>query len=146
MSDLHAQQLVVFTLAGEQYGLPIAAVHEIIRYTEPRSTASASPWTRGVIGLRGKIIPVYDLAIRLGLRPSDAPDGKIVIVETADGHVGVVVDDVEEVLTVEADQLEDVPGTETDTVDAIAKVGDRLIVLLNPRHLFSVAPEAALAA
>lgn len=140
MSDLHAQQLVVFTLGGEQYGLPIAAVHEIIRYTEPRSAASSIPWTRGVIGLRGKIIPVYDLAIRLGLVPSDSRDGKIVIVETAEGHVGVVVDDVEEVLTVEASQLEDVPGADTAFIDAIAKVEDRLIILLNPRHLFSGQP------
>jgi hypothetical protein len=60
------RQLVVFSLGDEEYALPIADVHEIIRYTEPRSVASSVDWVRGVISLRGKIVPVYDLASRLG--------------------------------------------------------------------------------
>src|SRR5258707_717509 len=62
MSEITSQQLVVFSLGAEEYALPIAAVHEIIRFTEPRSVASEAAWVRGVIGLRGKIIPVFDLA------------------------------------------------------------------------------------
>jgi purine-binding chemotaxis protein CheW len=53
MPESSAQQLVVFSLSGEEYALPIGAVHEIIRYTEPRSVASEVDWIRGVIGLRG---------------------------------------------------------------------------------------------
>ena len=68
MSDITSQQLVVFSIGSEEYALPIGAVHEIIRFTEPRSVASDVPWIRGVIGLRGKIIPIYDLASRMGLR------------------------------------------------------------------------------
>ena len=69
MSDTTtSQQLVVFSLGAEEYALPIAAVHEIIRFTEPRSVASEVAWIRGVIGLRGKIIPIFDLAARLGAR------------------------------------------------------------------------------
>ena len=56
------RQLVVFSLGEEEYALPITQVHEIIRYTEPRSVASDVDWVRGVISLRGKIVPVYDLA------------------------------------------------------------------------------------
>ena len=67
MSDITSQQLVVFSIGSEEYALPIGAVHEIIRYTEPRSVTSDVPWIRGVIGLRGKIIPIYDLASRMGL-------------------------------------------------------------------------------
>jgi purine-binding chemotaxis protein CheW len=52
MPETSAQQLVVFSLAGEEYALPIGAVHEIIRFTEPRSVASEVDWIRGVIGLR----------------------------------------------------------------------------------------------
>jgi purine-binding chemotaxis protein CheW len=141
-----AQQLVVFSLGSEEYALPIASVHEIIRYTEPRSVVSEAAWIRGVIGLRGKIVPIYDLASRLGLMV-DSEAGKIVIVETGAEQVGVMVDDVEEVLTVTADQLEDVPSAEGHSIDAIAKIGDRLVILLNPEGLFAraSADEPALA-
>jgi purine-binding chemotaxis protein CheW len=132
-----AQQLVVFSLGEEEYALPIAQVQEIIRYTEPRAVASETSWIRGVISLRGKIVPVCDLGSRLGLASELANEAKIVIVETDAGTAGVIVDEVEEVCTVDADQLETVPGAGTDLIDVIAKVEDRLIILLNPEGLFS---------
>ena len=137
MSDITSQQLVVFSIGSEEYALPIGAVHEIIRYTEPRSVTSDVPWIRGVIGLRGKIIPIYDLASRMGLPVADADFGKIVIVETGTGQAGVLVGDVEEVLTVTSEQLEAVPTADTQTIESIAKIGDRLVILLNPEGLFS---------
>src|SRR3954464_14594924 len=100
MPDTTSQQLVVFSLGAEEDALPIAAVHEIIRFTEPRSVASDATWIRGVIGLRGKIIPIFDLAARLGLPSTGTEAGKIVIVVTDTGQVGVMVGEVEEVLTV----------------------------------------------
>jgi purine-binding chemotaxis protein CheW len=137
MSEITSQQLVVFSIGSEEYALPIGAVHEIIRFTEPRSVASDVPWIRGVIGLRGKIIPIYDLAVRLGLSIEDPEFGKIVIVETGTGQAGVIVGDVEEVLTVTSDQLEVVPTADAQTIEAIAKVGTRLVILLNPHGLFA---------
>ncbi len=131
------RQLVIFSLGSEEYALPITRVQEIIRYTEPRSVASQTPWIRGVINLRGKIVPVCDLAERLGLALERPEAAKIVIVETAVGTAGVIVDDVDEVLTVSPEQLEDVPTADTGYVDAIAKVGDRLCILLNPDGLFA---------
>ena len=136
MPETTSHQLVVFSLGSEEYALPIGSVHEIIRFSEPRSVASEVPWIRGVIGLRGKIVPIYDLASRLGL-VNEQEAGKIVIVETGAEQVGVMVDDVEEVLTVSADQLEDVPSANMDSIDAIAKIGDRLVILLNPQGLFA---------
>src|SRR3954447_21391247 len=146
MSETTSQQLVVFSLGSEEYALPIGAVHEIIRYTEPRSVASDVTWIRGVIGLRGKIIPIYHLASRIGIDVDGAEFGKIVIVETGTGQAGVVVGDVEEVLTVTADQLEDVPTADVETIQAIAKIGDRLVILLNPEGLFAGARADELAA
>jgi len=141
MSDFTSQQLVVFSLGDEEYALPIGAVHEIIRFTEPRRIASDVPWIHGVIGLRGKIIPIYDLAARMGLSAADAELGKIVIVETGNGgQAGVVVGDVEEVLTVTEDQLADVPTTGNEAIDSIAKIDDRLVILLNVAGLFAAAP------
>ena len=135
--ETHARQLVVFTLGSEQYALPIEQVHEIIRFYEPRSVASRIEWVRGVISLRGRIVPVYDLAARLGL-PSELTDQtKIVIVEAGSETAGVIVDDVEEVLTVENTQFEEVPGADAELIDSIAKIGDRLVVLLNSTTIFS---------
>ena len=104
------RQLVVFTLGAEQYALPIKQVKEIIRYTQPRSVASNDYSVQGVISLRGQIVPVYDLASRLGASSELGEHSKIVIVETAEQTVGVIVDAVDEVLTVEDDQLEASPA------------------------------------
>ena len=137
MSDTTSQQLVVFSLGSEEYALPIGSVHEIIRFTEPRTVASEAAWIRGVIGLRGKIIPIFDLASRMELDIAESEAGKIVIVESGTGQVGIMVDEVEEVLTVSSDQLEDVPSANTDSIEAIAKIEDRLVILLNPEGLFA---------
>jgi purine-binding chemotaxis protein CheW len=146
MSDeTGARQLVVFTLGAEQYALPIEQVHEIIRYDEPRSVASPIPWVRGVISLRGRIVPVYDLAARLGIESEMTDSSKIVIVEAGSETAGVIVDEVEEVLTVESGQFEDVPGTDSELIDTIAKLGDRLIVVLKPNTIFSARAELAAA-
>lgn len=143
MSDTStSQQLVVFSLGAEEYALPIAAVSEIIRFSEPRSVASEVAWIRGVIGLRGKIIPIFDLAARLELPGGDSEPGKIVILDTGTDQVGVMVDEVEEVLTVASNQLEPVPTANTDSIEAIAKIDDRLVILLNSEGLFASSPSA----
>lgn len=132
-----ADQLVVFSLGEEEYALPITQVQEIIRYTEPRAVASEAQWIRGVISLRGKIIPVCDLAARLGVAAADGTAGQIVVVETASGTAGIVVGDVEEVLTVDAAQIESVPSSGTDLIDAVVKIDDRLVVLLDADAVFA---------
>jgi purine-binding chemotaxis protein CheW len=140
-----SRQLVVFSLGEEEYALPIAQVHEIIRFTEPRSVASTDPSVRGVISLRGKILPVYDLATRLGLpAAASVADAKIVIVETAEDMAGVVVDDVEEVITIDGEALDEAPTAGGRAIDGIAKIDDRLVVLLDPAGIVggSVAAEA----
>ena len=132
VTDTESRQLVVFSLGGEEYALPIAAVSEIIRHAAPRAVASDEPGVRGVIALRGKIIPVVDLADRLGVVSAqvDEDDTKVVILDIDGEHMGVMVDDVDEVITVSADQLEGVP-TAGSAIEAIAKVDDRLVVLLD---------------
>ena len=141
--ETHSRQLVIFTLGTEEYALPIKKVQEIIRYTEPRSVASNDSSVRGVISLRGKIVPVYDLAGRLGVHSVVSEESKIVIVETAEQTVGIVVDGVDEVMTVDENQLEEVPGADAMLMDSIAKIGERLVVLLNPDTIFDTALLAA---
>ncbi len=138
-------QLVVFRLGVEEYAFPIEHVHEIIRHATPRAVSSPDPWVRGVISLRGRIVPVHDLAARLGLGSQETDSAKIVILDV-DGEVaGVVVDDVEEVLTVQPDRLEPVPVAGDGAIQAIVNLGERLVALLDPAALFAdrVALEAA---
>ena len=140
------QQLVVFTLGEEQYALPIHAVNEIIRYSEPRSVASRTEWVRGVISLRGRIVPVYDVAIRLGLTSELTEQSKIVIVEAGGEIAGVIVDNVEEVLSVSDDEIEEAPGADSSMIEAIVRLGDRLIVLLTLSTIFVSSPDLTVAA
>jgi len=126
------RQLVVCALGAEQYGLPVEQVREIVRYVEPRPVASDVPWMRGVIGLRGRLVPVHDLAARLGLPPTAVgASAKLVIVETASEPFGVLVDDVVEVLTVSEEQIEPVPSGSGQ----IARVGERLVLVLDADEL-----------
>lgn len=140
------QQLVVFTLGAEHYALPIGVVNEIIRYAEPRSVASVTDWVRGVISLRGQIVPVYDVAARLGITSEVTEQSKIVIVEAGAETAGVIVDTVEEVLTVSGDQIEEAPGADATMIEAIVRIDDRLIVLLTLTTIFDASGELPVAA
>jgi purine-binding chemotaxis protein CheW len=136
MADNTTGQIVVFSLGKEEYALPINRVQEIIRYTEPRAVASDAHWIRGVISLRGKIVPVCDLGAHLGLPTEKGSEGNIVIVEAGSSTAGIIVDDVDEVLTVDEDQLEPVPAAGSQSMQSIAKIDERLVVLLNIDAMF----------
>jgi purine-binding chemotaxis protein CheW len=131
------QQLVVFSLAGEHYGLPITQVQEIIRYRAPRSVPSPAASIRGVINLRDRIIPICDLQGELGLTATERDDntGKIVIIDTAVGTVGLIVESVDQVMTVEDEQVEPGAGSQQEYVSGIAKIGSDLVILLQPDAL-----------
>lgn len=133
-------QIVIFKVTGEEYALPIDRVQEIIRYTAPRPLDVAAAWVRGVISLRGAIIPVYDLAARLGLPASgDDAHSEIVIVEGPERTIGLVVDDVEEVHDIALDQIERLP-VGGDAFRGIGKLeGGRLVAILDPDAVFALA-------
>jgi purine-binding chemotaxis protein CheW len=138
-----AQQYVVFHLGGEEYALPISQIQEVIRYTKPRSVASGDAWVIGVISLRGRIVPVVDLAGRLGVSATSDDESKIVIVETDVQTVGMVVDAVDEVISIDPEQLDATTIVDREIVSAIAKVEDRLVVTLDARLLLIALPAAA---
>ncbi|WP_051471828.1 chemotaxis protein CheW [Patulibacter minatonensis] len=143
-----SSQLVVLRLGREEYALPIDHVQEIIFWTPPRPVSSDLPWVSGVIALRGKILPVFDLALRLDVPRGEHAGARIVVVETGSEQIGVTVDDATEVLTVQAGDLEALPqGTGHDLLRAITKVGDRLIAVLDLSTLAASArPDARSAA
>jgi chemotaxis signal transduction protein len=138
-----SEQLVVFTLGGEPYGLPITRVQEIIRYTTPRSVPDAAFGIRGVINLRSKIIPVGDTRELLGVHASGDEDHQnVVIVETAAGPCGLIVDAVTEVISVDAGSVDG--ATRGRGTRGIARVGDRLLIVVEVDELFPHSLEGAL--
>lgn len=82
--------------------------------------------------------PICDLANQLGVFSDAGESSRIVIVDTGTQTVGVTVDAVEEVLTVQEEQIERLPGTENALIDSIAKLGDRLVALLEPSTIFAI--------
>jgi purine-binding chemotaxis protein CheW len=139
-------QLVVFQLRGDEYAFPISGVSEIIRHATPRAVDSDTPGVRGVIGLRGKIIPVIDLVARLSLGFSEtetaAEAGKVIVLDHDGRQLGVMVDDVDQVVTVTDDQLEEVP-TAGSLTNTFAKLDERLVMVLDPAELAGQTPAIA---
>jgi purine-binding chemotaxis protein CheW len=130
------RQLVVFQLGAELYGVEISRVHEIIRLQSVTKVPRAPSFVEGVINLRGKVIPVVDLRRRFGLPTADhTRASRIVVVELGDQVVGIVVDGVSEVLRVNTATVEPpspvVAGIDSEYLHGIAKLDDRLVILLD---------------
>jgi len=125
------RQLVVFSMHGEHYALPITSVREIIRYTAPKATGAANGLVQGMIVLRGHVLPVVDLSSRMGQMLEINNATRILVVEVAAGAVGLIVDTVDEVMLVPADQIEPIPVCDGALGEHIAKVEDSLITLVD---------------
>lgn len=126
-------QLVIFKLAGEEYGLPIHQVQEINRLAEITKLPQAPLFMEGVIDLRGSVIPILDLRKRFGL-PADLTDEtRIMIVEVQDQKIGTIVDGVAEVLRLSEENIEPPPASfimDAEFLHGLAKSDNRLIIIL----------------
>jgi purine-binding chemotaxis protein CheW len=133
------RQVVVFSLGGEYYGLPITAVREIIRYAAPSATATARGAIRGMIILRGRTLPIVDLSSRLGKELELGARTRILVLEVAGDALGLIVDGVDGILPIPADRIEPLPVAANDEAigDEVAAVGERLIVLIDPDRAFA---------
>ncbi|MDR3560836.1 MAG: chemotaxis protein CheW [Negativicutes bacterium] len=135
------EQLVLFRLGNEEYAIPITQVKEIIQFKEATKLPSTPVYMEGIISLRGKIIPVVDLAMRLELAAVKNADKRALIIETADREIGIVVDEVTEVIRLQDSAIELAPagtGNEQNSyIRGIGKEGNRLLILLDVDKLFS---------
>ncbi|MCH9038751.1 MAG: chemotaxis protein CheW [Chloroflexi bacterium] len=130
------RQLVVFSLNTELYGVDINVVREIIRMQKLTNIPQTPSYVKGVINLRGSVTPVIDLRKRLDLQVRDATtDTRIVVVDVGNQNIGIIVDQVTEVLRISSDAIEPtsaiVTATDSDYILGIAKLEDRLIILLD---------------
>ena len=146
------KQLVTFNLAGEEYGIDIIQVHEIKRLKEISITKvpRAPQFVEGVINLRGDVIPVLDLRKRFDLGENKMDRETRIIVVHLDGKsIGVLVDKVNEVLTVDNSSIDDPPQEvmqiESYFISGIAKKEDRLVILLDILNILSPQEEAEVA-
>lgn len=129
------QQLVVFELANESYGINIAMVESIIKMQTITQLPQAPYYVKGVTNLRGSVLPVIDLRLRFGLEVQEyTRQTRVIIVTMGSVKVGVVVDGVSEVLRVSDDTIEPLPpmvnSVNSAFLKGIARLQDRLIILL----------------
>lgn len=148
-------QYLTFVLGRETLAIGILSIKEILEYAPPTEVPMMPSFIRGVINLRGAVVPVLDLATRLN-RPS-APTTKktcIVIVEAeVVGErqvIGVIVDAVNEVLEIASTDIEGAPGfgtsIRTDYIAGLGKVGGRFVIILDVDRILSMQDMAALCA
>jgi len=142
-------QLVSFKIGDEEYGVDILEVQEINRMTEITRVPRSPGFVEGVINLRGKVIPIIDLRKRFRMEPKERDKDSRIVVVSIDGQVmGMIVDAVLEVLRLQTDTIEPPPDIAT-TVDSayiqgVAKLDDRLLILIDLTRVFSESEKAAL--
>jgi purine-binding chemotaxis protein CheW len=140
-----AGKYLTFRLATESYAIPVLDVREIIRHTDIRRVPQMPPHIKGVINLRGKIIPISDLRLRFGMPDTEVTELTCIIVvqvNAAAGQqvlMGLIVDAVEAVMQIHARDLEPPPefgtGLLTDGLLAMAKADKRVVTLLDTRQI-----------
>ena len=135
-------KFLTFFLAGEEYGIAILKVHEIIGMMAITSVPRTPAFIRGVINLRGKVIPIIDLRLKFGMASQDQTSETCIIVVHVEGiEVGIVVDRVSEVLNIAGEDIEDAPsfGAEvnTDYILGIGKSQGKVKILLDIDRVLS---------
>ena len=131
--ELH---LVTFALDREEFGIPIAQVREVIRVAEITRVPQARPHVRGVTNLRGRVLAVVEIRTRMGLTPAEiTPKSRVVVVGVHDRTLGILVDEVSQVVKGPAATVapapEEVLSPGADYISGVARWNSRLIILLD---------------
>lgn len=141
------KQFLTFRVRNEHYGLELSQTREIIEYNGITEVPLMPNFLRGVINLRGEVVPVIDLAIRLGRSPIDVQRRTcIIVIELESGgqhHVlGLLADAVSEVIEIDEADIEDAPSfganIRAEFIQGIAKRGEEFVVLLNANNTLSI--------
>ena len=138
-----AGEYLTFRLGGEEYGIDILRVQEIRSYEQPTRIANAPEFIKGVVNLRGVIVPIVDLRLKLGCATAEYNSFTVVIVLNVKGRVvGAVVDSVSDVLELAAEAIRPAPpmasnGTDNSYLTGIGSVGDRMLILMDIEGLMA---------
>ncbi|WP_342114973.1 chemotaxis protein CheW [Pseudoduganella sp. OTU4001] len=139
-----AAEYLAFTLGQEEYGIDIQKVSEIRSYENPTRIASAPDYVKGVINLRGLIVPIIDMRVRFQLgEPTYGPFTVVIILHIGSRTVGMVVDAVSDVTILEPEQIKaapDISGTmDTEYITGLGTIDDRMLILVDIERLMSSA-------
>lgn len=141
------KQYLTFRIGNENYGLELSQTREIIEYSGITEVPLMPNFLRGVINLRGEVVPVIDLAVRLGRKPIEVQKRTCIIVveltNSEQNHVlGLLADSVSEVIDMNDDNIEDAPSfganIRADFIQGIAKRDDEFVVLLDANNALSI--------
>jgi len=135
-------QIVSFRLANEEYGIDIMRVQEIILIGHITQMPNVPPYVRGLINLRGHVLPIIDLGIRFGLGDTEPTEqSRIIVLNQEARTVGIIVDAVDEVLRINVEQIEEVSsafmGAGQDYVRSLVKFKSKLLILLDVDRLLA---------
>ncbi len=136
-----AQQFLTFTVGNEEYGVDIMTVREIKGWTETTRLPNSQEFMRGVMNLRGLIIPIFDLRARFHMGITDATAKHVVIIlAIGERNIGILVDTVSDILDASAEQIKTAPEGDTqidsDYISGLISLEERMVVLLDVEHLF----------
>jgi purine-binding chemotaxis protein CheW len=137
-------EFLTFRLGAEEYGIDILKVQEIRSYEQPTRIANSPSFIKGVVNLRGVIVPIVDLRIKLGCDTAEYNSFTVVIVLNVKGRVvGAVVDSVSDVLALDAQTIKPAPemssAVDTSFITGIGSVGDRMLILMDIEGLMASA-------
>ncbi|OHC84819.1 MAG: chemotaxis protein CheW [Sideroxydans sp. RIFOXYD2_FULL_59_7] len=152
-ADEGQSQYLTFLLGGEMFAIPILNIKEIIEYGSLTTVPMMPAFIRGVINLRGSVVPVVDMALRFGRKAGDVTRRTcIVIIEIETGDekqdVGVVVDTVSEVLEIPDTEIEQTPSfgakIRADFIHGMGKINGKFVIILSVNHVLSIDEMATL--
>ncbi len=135
-------QWVTFRLDNETYGINVMQVQEVLRYSEIAPVPGAPQYVLGIINLRGNVVTVIDTRLRFGLRQEDTTDQtRIVIIETENQVVGILVDAVAEVVYLRQSEIETTPNVGNDEtakfIQGVCHKNDELLILVDLEKMMS---------
>ena len=141
-----SRQFLTFTIGAEEYGVDIMTVREIKGWTETTRLPNTPEFMRGVMNLRGLIIPIFDLRTRFHLGQTDAtPKHVVIILALGERNIGILVDAVSDILDASADAIKPAPTQDNEKsekemqcVSGLISHQDRMVVLLDVEKLFDV--------
>ena len=141
INQARRERYLTFYLGDEQYGIAIDKIKEIIAMMKVTSVPKTPPFMRGVINLRGSIIPVIDTRTRFGMQARDEDmHTAIIIVEVEKVNIGFIVDRVEEVASIDSSSLSEPPkfgnNIDTDFICSVAQIEDSVVMILDVLKLF----------